>query len=83
MHISYESGELEDPNCPPQDKMFKKTANIVDCPDTPANLSIDFEKGIPVSVNNLLHKLPSNLNFTRYITASVLYSLPPSSSNRR
>jgi argininosuccinate synthase len=53
MHISYESGELEDPACPPQDGMFKKTANIADCPDTPANLSIDFEQGVPVKVTNL------------------------------
>jgi len=59
MHISYESGELEDPAFPghtdeyPGLVMQKKTVNIEDCPDVPANITIGFEKGTPVYVKNV------------------------------
>ena len=57
MHISYESGELEDPAFPGHDReypdeMWKKTTPLADTPDTPANLTIDFEQGAPVRVTN-------------------------------
>jgi len=58
MHISYESGELEDPAYPgnlrpyPGQVLKKKTRDIADCPDEPANLKIDFVKGNPVRVEN-------------------------------
>lgn len=57
-HISYESGELEDPAFPgcgneyPGLVLKKKTRDIVDTPDTPANLTIDFVEGNPVKVCN-------------------------------
>jgi len=58
MHISYESGELEDPAFPGHGKeypeeMWKKTTPLADTPDTPANLTIEFEKGIAVKVTNV------------------------------
>jgi len=88
MHISYESGELEDPAYPgnqveypgssppryldtccvaaiildsaltllcavlPGLVMRKKTVDIMDAPDTPANLTIHFDAGVPVRVIN-------------------------------
>merc|ERR1719353_360750 len=58
MHISYESGELEDPAYPGNQNEYpglvlkKKTREIDQCPDTPANLTIGFEKGTPVYVKN-------------------------------
>jgi argininosuccinate synthase len=58
MHISYESGELEDPAFPGHnqeypEEMWKKTTAIANTPDTPARLTISFEKGVPVKVVNV------------------------------
>lgn len=59
MHISYESGELEDPAYPGHNHEYpglvlkKKSVDINDCPDVPANLTIGFEKGTPVYVKNV------------------------------
>jgi argininosuccinate synthase len=59
MHISYESGELEDPAYPGHNEEYpgmvlkKKSVDIIDCPDEPANLTIGFEKGTPVYVKNV------------------------------
>ena len=58
LHISYESGELEDPAFPGHAEEYpglvlkKKTVDIMDTPDTPVDLTIDFHKGIPVKVKN-------------------------------
>ena len=70
MHISYESGELEDPAFPGHtreypEEMWKKTTPLEDTPDTPANLTIDFESGSPVRVTNVddgtVHSSPLDL----------------------
>jgi len=56
MHISYESGELEDPAYPgihneyPGLVMKKKTRDIMDTPDEPLGMEIDFEEGAPVCI---------------------------------
>eukprot|EP00939_MAST-03C_sp_MAST-3C-sp1_P003835 g3835.t1 len=58
MHISYESGELEDPAFPGHTKEYpgmvlkKKTVGVLEAPDVPAKISIDIEKGEPVAVRN-------------------------------
>ena len=58
MHISYESGELEDPAYPgnkveyPGLVMRKKTVDIMAAPDAPANITIHFDQGTPVRVVN-------------------------------
>jgi hypothetical protein len=50
-HISYESGELEDPSYPghaveyPGLVLKKKTVGLLDTPDVPARLTIDFHRG--------------------------------------
>lgn len=52
-HISFEGGILEDPNREPDREMFRLTVDPLDAPEEPEVVSIDFEKGIPVSVNGL------------------------------
>ncbi|CAL9729601.1 argininosuccinate synthase [Monosporozyma unispora] len=49
-HISYEAGILEDPNTTPPKDMWKLTVDPLDAPDKPQDLSIDFQKGLPVKV---------------------------------
>ncbi len=65
MHISFESGMLEDPSVRPLEEMFELTVSPQKAPDTPTEISITFESGIPISVNgkNLPpHELLSLLN---------------------
>ncbi|GBG23804.1 Argininosuccinate synthase [Hondaea fermentalgiana] len=57
LHISYESGELEDPAFPgtedyPGMVLKKKSREIMDTPDQPVDLTISFESGIPSKVVN-------------------------------
>nr|QDG10124.1 argininosuccinate synthase-like protein [Sinonovacula constricta] len=52
MHISYESGILEDPNTHAPDDMFQMTVSPEKAPDTPTILEIEFKQGLPVRVLN-------------------------------
>lgn len=52
MHISYEAGELEDPNLRPRKSMFEMTTDPKDAPDEETVIEITFEKGVPISVKN-------------------------------
>lgn len=63
-HISYEGGILEDPWAPPPKNMFQMTVSPQDAPASPQIITLQFEKGNPVAVNNkrfspadLLHRL--------------------------
>jgi argininosuccinate synthase len=56
MHISYESGILEDPNKSPTKDMFKWTVDPVDAPDQETVLKIYFKDGLPVKVEDLTNK---------------------------
>ncbi|KAI0472197.1 argininosuccinate synthase [Xylariaceae sp. FL0804] len=49
-HCSYEAGMLEDPNQPPPEDMWTRTVSPMKAPDTPLDITIHFEKGIPVKV---------------------------------
>lgn len=51
MHISFEAGILEDPNCRPPADMFELTVDPRKAPDRPETVSIDFVDGIPVKLN--------------------------------
>jgi len=53
LHISYESGILEKPECPPPENIFQMTSNPEDWPNKPDELQISFEKGKPVRVKNV------------------------------
>ena len=50
-HISHEGGELEDPANPAPDHIWMLSASPKDAPNQPEEVSVGFEKGIPVSVN--------------------------------
>ncbi len=52
MHISFEAGMLEDPWTKPLPEMFELTKSPQQASDTPQELFIDFEKGLPVAINN-------------------------------
>ncbi|KAK6189712.1 hypothetical protein SNE40_001712 [Patella caerulea] len=52
MHVSYESGVLEDPNHQAPDDICQMTVNPEKAPDVPEVLVIEFEKGVPVKVIN-------------------------------
>lgn len=47
MHISYESGNLEDPSSAPVEDMYLKTAHVDDWADKPDVIRIEFKDGIP------------------------------------
>ena len=51
MHISFESGMLEDPWHAPLSEMFELSKSPQDAPDQSREILIDFEQGIPVSVD--------------------------------
>jgi argininosuccinate synthase len=50
-HLSHEGGPLEDPSFEPEASMFKLTTDPQDAPDEPEKVTIEFESGVPVSVN--------------------------------
>lgn len=50
-HISYEGGILEDPWAAYPDDMFTLTVSPESAPDSPLNIEIEFEKGIPVGID--------------------------------
>lgn len=52
-HISYEAGNLEDPDNSPPDDMWKLTVDPRNAPDTPEEISIEFVRGVPVAVSSL------------------------------
>lgn len=53
MHISYESGELEEPAMRPRESMFQMTVSPKEAPDKETQIEIEFEKGNPIRVVNL------------------------------
>lgn len=48
MHISYESGILENPNSEPPSDLFLMTRNPSDTPDKKYRIEIEFTRGFPV-----------------------------------
>jgi argininosuccinate synthase len=66
LHVSYEGGILEDPWKAPYDDMFQLTVAPEQAPDTPEEVEVEIEHGVPVAVNGarlspaaLLHELNS------------------------
>ncbi|HDD57587.1 MAG TPA: argininosuccinate synthase, partial [Thermoplasmatales archaeon] len=53
MHISYESGLLEDPSAEPCQEMFELTVSPEKAPDRATKVCIEFKEGIPIKVENL------------------------------
>ncbi len=52
MHISYESGILEDPKTAPKEDMYKMTLSPKEAPDRETKIEIHFKDGLPVRVVN-------------------------------
>lgn len=50
-HISHEGGALEDPANAAPDEIWMLTNSPKDAPNTPGEVTIGFEKGMPVSLN--------------------------------
>jgi argininosuccinate synthase len=50
-HMSHEGADLEDPWNRPQESLFQLTKSLKDAPDKETEVTVDFEKGIPVGVN--------------------------------
>jgi argininosuccinate synthase len=50
---SIECGVLEDPWAEPPDDVFTLTKSPTACPDTPAYVEIEFERGLPVKVSGV------------------------------
>jgi argininosuccinate synthase len=50
-HMSHEGGDLEDPWNRPQEPLFQLTKSLKEAPDKETEVTVDFEKGFPVSVN--------------------------------
>ncbi len=53
LHISHESGILEDPAYHAGEEIYSKTVSPELAPDTPTRISIEFKDGIPTRVTNL------------------------------
>jgi argininosuccinate synthase len=49
-HCSYEAGMLEDPNQTPPDDMWTMTQDPIKAPNEPEDVTVEFEKGLPVKV---------------------------------
>jgi argininosuccinate synthase len=50
-HISHEGGALEDPANAAPDEIWMLTSSAKEAPDKPADVTIGFEKGVPVSLD--------------------------------
>lgn len=53
MHVSYESGILEDPDTTAPEEIYTMTCGPGKAPEEPETLEIEFERGKPVKVTNL------------------------------
>ena len=55
LHISYEGGILEDPDCEPEESMWRWTVSPEKAPDKPEYVELDYERGDIVAVNGKKH----------------------------
>ena len=51
LHTSYEGEILEDPAIPAPEEMWKRTKSLTNASDQPEEISISFEEGVPISIN--------------------------------
>ena len=56
MHISFESGMLEDPWQEPREEMFELSQSPKDAPDQEQTLTIDFEEGAPRTLDGQVYE---------------------------
>ncbi len=48
---SIEGGRLEEPDYAPPEEIFKWTRSLADAPDSPTEIAIEFENGVPVALD--------------------------------
>lgn len=51
LHISYEGGDLEDPDTPPKSSMWQRTRSVADAPVQGMELTLSFADGNPVAID--------------------------------
>ena len=51
LHISFEAGVLEDPGYEPDEEMFELSVSPENAPDAPTYVEVEFEAGVPVSID--------------------------------
>ena len=51
LHTSYEGEILEDPAIPAPEEIWKRTKSLKNASDQPEEISISFEEGVPISIN--------------------------------
>lgn len=52
MHISYESGILEDPSKEPPEDLYLMTKDPKSAPDQPVRIEVQFQHGVPIMVKS-------------------------------
>ncbi|XP_046547933.1 argininosuccinate synthase-like isoform X1 [Haliotis rubra] len=72
MHISYESGVLEDPNHHAPDDLFQMSVLPEKAPDKAERLEINFKAGVPVRVKNLEDGTEKNTPFDLFMYLNKL-----------
>ena len=70
-HCSYEAGILEDPDTAPPKDMWKLTVDPIDAPNEPEDVTIDFEKGLPVKIASDSQKAATDAT-SLFLTANTL-----------
>lgn len=53
LHISHESGILEDPNAECPQSVYSKSVSPQEAPDKTTKVALSFEQGVPVKIENL------------------------------
>ena len=53
LHISYEGGELEDPDQAPEERMWQRTRSLQDAAAEPETISIDFDTGDVCAIDGI------------------------------
>ena len=54
-HLSHEGGDLEDAGRRPQETLFQRSVSPADAPDREQEVTVEFERGIPVAVDGVRH----------------------------
>lgn len=52
-HLSHEGGILEDPTNEPEESMYQLSVSPENAPDQAEYVKIDFEKGLPIAINDV------------------------------
>ncbi len=52
-HLSHEGGILENPALEPEESMYQMTVSPFNAPDEPEVVTVEFEAGVPVAVNEV------------------------------